>query len=667
MRIEGRNISDPDFGHTNIRNERGQFGTSSQANQLAGTIRAASGQGFSVSTNAPRISRMSSAVANNLGNNTMQIQKLLDESSKETRDEFKNLTSMLAKNMNATGKAQLKAVREIGAQIQKLKMTAGDKGDELDRALGASSALDESRGGGFTNSILRAFRADEGQGLFQGIAQSFKEPDRFFGTKGLASGFAAGKEKRLAVADAESSLKADALEQAAVAIANEKEGSDIDVERNQLLKDIRDGKSQAKATAGGQKEKGSGLDIENELDVERNKLLEKIAEQQEEMSGNLGSGGGLMTGLIGGLGGLLTAKLIPGIGSAMRAAVMTPFKMLSSGLGKLGKFLGIGADVAGEAGEAAARTIAREGAEEVAEATARTVAREGTEEVVEGTARATANTVARQTAGEIGEAGAREATETIALTAAKKPPVPESAILKALGKKATGLGLKQVPLLGAAAGGVFALGRLLQGDFAGAAAEAGGIFLPSVAGAPLDIGLMARDVYNAVYGTEDDPFPHDRDALTPESGYGENYGQIVDVVKNFFTGQNDALGEEPEIGTATADGSPLEVAETAPAGAGRRARRNRGPSTEPATALADMGGSVDASTVSAPLVPTGSAVENVTVLAAAGGGGGPAPVINNVTNNNNNSSSSSSTQVFNQPIRNSGSSLQRYNDKVFMG
>jgi hypothetical protein len=61
------------------------------------------------------------------------------------------------------------------------------------------------------------------------------------------------------------------------------------------------------------------------------------------------------------------------------------------------------------------------------------------------------------------------------------------------------------------------------------------------------------------------------------------------------------------------------------------------------------------------------AVDNVTTAASGSSGGGAAPIIQNITNNNNNSSNSNATNVFSSNVRNQGSSLNRYNDRVFMG
>lgn len=107
-----------------------------------------------------------------------------------------------------------------------------------------------------------------------------------------------------------------------------------------------------------------------------------------------------------------------------------------------------------------------------------------------------------------------------------------SSFLKNVGK----YGIKQVPLVGAAAGLGMAAWRLMKGDKAGAAAELAGVALVGpVGGVSIDAGLLARDMYNDAYGDPESDdmakrFPHDTDAATEGSGYGEKYKAIYDYV-----------------------------------------------------------------------------------------------------------------------------------------
>tara|TARA_B100000902_G_scaffold76505_1_gene81349 strand:+ start:16301 stop:18103 length:1803 start_codon:yes stop_codon:yes gene_type:complete len=121
----------------------------------------------------------------------------------------------------------------------------------------------------------------------------------------------------------------------------------------------------------------------------------------------------------------------------------------------------------------------------------------------------------------------------------KKPKLPKpdpKMMAKSFTKHVGKFGLKAIPIIGAGAGLGFAISRLFEGDFAGAGAEAAGMFVPSVAGSlTIDAGLLARDIYNDAFGTEEDPRPHDAHASLAAVGdfpaYKENYGMIMDFVQ----------------------------------------------------------------------------------------------------------------------------------------
>lgn len=106
--------------------------------------------------------------------------------------------------------------------------------------------------------------------------------------------------------------------------------------------------------------------------------------------------------------------------------------------------------------------------------------------------------------------------------------VPKKLAKSILARKAAKLATKAVPVLGALAGGWFALSNLFKGDYVGAAAEAGGILAPSLVGLPLDAGIMARETYNEIYGTEENPFPLEGDLISQPAVAG----QRMDELKN---------------------------------------------------------------------------------------------------------------------------------------
>tara|TARA_R110000737_G_scaffold349909_2_gene387351 strand:- start:1245 stop:2945 length:1701 start_codon:yes stop_codon:yes gene_type:complete len=139
--------------------------------------------------------------------------------------------------------------------------------------------------------------------------------------------------------------------------------------------------------------------------------------------------------------------------------------------------------------------------------------------------------------------------------------IPAARLAKAAVKGLATFGAKMVPAVGALAGAGMSIKRLLDGDMKGAMAEGAGIFLPSVAGMPLDIGLLARDMYNDIYGNpdakdKDERFPHDIDLKNQEtSGYLANYGQIKDYASEAIKRLIDGMSGDD----GTVDARPTEA------------------------------------------------------------------------------------------------------------
>lgn len=81
-------------------------------------------------------------------------------------------------------------------------------------------------------------------------------------------------------------------------------------------------------------------------------------------------------------------------------------------------------------------------------------------------------------------------------------------LAKSLGKTA----LKSIPLIGAAAGAIFAVGKLLDGDFVGAGLEAASGLAGPATAIPAFILSVSRDIYSSVYGVnpEEDPLFSER-------------------------------------------------------------------------------------------------------------------------------------------------------------
>ena len=124
-----------------------------------------------------------------------------------------------------------------------------------------------------------------------------------------------------------------------------------------------------------------------------------------------------------------------------------------------------------------------------------------------------------------------------------------------LGKNFTKMATKMVPGLGILTGLGFTAGRLWDGDFLGAAAEGAGVFLPSVSGAALDIGLMARDSYNDYYGTDDNPRPLKDDLVNNPVQAQARLDEITAMAKDMV------LGAEKQVQDFNAQEHKRQVAE----------------------------------------------------------------------------------------------------------
>jgi len=158
----------------------------------------------------------------------------------------------------------------------------------------------------------------------------------------------------------------------------------------------------------------------------------------------------------------------------------------------------------------------------------------------------------------VGIDGAKNA-KGAAKTALAKTGKLATSLMKNIGK----YGIKQIPLVGAAAGLGMAAWRLIKGDKAGAAAELAGVALVGpVGGVTIDAGLLARDMYNDVYGDPESDdmtkrFPHDTDAATEGSGYGEKFKAIKDYVTGKLKEMKENFGksemEKPTDARPTSD------------------------------------------------------------------------------------------------------------------
>jgi len=173
-------------------------------------------------------------------------------------------------------------------------------------------------------------------------------------------------------------------------------------------------------------------------------------------------------------------------------------------------------------------------------------------------------------------------------------------IAKGLGKTA----LKSIPLAGAAVGGLFAIGRLLQGDWVGAGIEAASGLAGPFTAVPALIASIARDIYQGVYGVQPEADP-EFNSRFPEvmSGVKEVAGEVMApqvVKKGSATGKKNEIPQQsvPAVSASPASGSAPAVPkaanpESAPAPAGSGAASGattNGGSSAPDAAPVTMAG-----------------------------------------------------------------------------
>ena len=142
LRVSGA-ITAEGFSGSRVRDteNKNRF-TRDGADFLSSAIRTASQPVKSSTTsNRAAISQTSGNIAKALGENTEAVQKILGEQD-NTRDEFVKLTKMLSASQQKTGEASVTAIKQLIKQIEKIKLSAGDRAGELSSNLNLSGTED---------------------------------------------------------------------------------------------------------------------------------------------------------------------------------------------------------------------------------------------------------------------------------------------------------------------------------------------------------------------------------------------------------------------------------------------------------------------------------------------------------------------------------------------
>ena len=122
IRIEGRNIADPNFGGANARDmETGRM-SKEAASFLSETIKKAIAPiDNTVKTNKVVIAQTASNMAKIIEQNTKEFQTIIQDSGEDTQQELVKLLSMMNDAQKKTGDASIAAMKDVVQQIENLK------------------------------------------------------------------------------------------------------------------------------------------------------------------------------------------------------------------------------------------------------------------------------------------------------------------------------------------------------------------------------------------------------------------------------------------------------------------------------------------------------------------------------------------------------------------
>lgn len=180
-------------------------------------------------------------------------------------------------------------------------------------------------------------------------------------------------------------------------------------------------------------------------------------------------------------------------------------------------------------------------------------------------------------------------------------------VTKAVGKTA----IKSIPIIGAAAGGLFAIGKLLQGDVVGAGLEAASGLGGPLTAIPAMVASLARDTYMGVFGIapEQDPFFSTKMGLVT--------GVLTALVSAALAKLTSSGEEKPAGQDATkAPEIPTEAPKIAPV----QATKEAAPAPSALSDSGGGGGGADAGSQAAAAAETSSAPAATPEPAGAGTG-----------------------------------------------
>lgn len=282
IRVEERNILDEGFDGTNVRDMSTGRMSKQGAEKLGQSVRAGMSRQSSADRNQSKVSSATAAISKKMGTNTLEIQKIIETQSDETRDEISKLIKMLAESQKLTGEKSAKAIKNIQKQTEIIKLTAGEQGKELVKTLGISDAKKElTSRGSLTKNF---FGVDQDAKGLDAVKQAF-DPSRLFGGAGF---FGMGNEKNKQKIAEREGLKD---------VQGNNQGDGLTSLNEVLVKkqDAATDKSSKGSSKNGA-DKFSGSDRKSE-DKKQTEFLKKILKELEKLNeknfGSASAGGGI--------------------------------------------------------------------------------------------------------------------------------------------------------------------------------------------------------------------------------------------------------------------------------------------------------------------------------------------------------------------------------------
>jgi hypothetical protein len=315
LKVSGRSISDPKFSGSNVRDtENNNRFSKSGSETLVNNIRKASSPALSkTNSNSNKVSIAGADMAKNLANNTEKVQQVINSQGEEVKENIKKLFSMMNASQKKTGDASVAAIKELILQVEKIRESAGDDGDDLVKTLGADKAQQTlAKSESVTGSIFRKhMKTDKGLGFKDSIKQAFTK-EKMFGLEPSAKSKIQEAEVKVG-----QEVAADGLEDASEKL--------IEVSTEETDKKTLENIGEKSSSKNAEEESSfnSGSDVESPA-ARQVELLEDILEELKEDNESSESG----TGMI--MGGL----------SLVAGAVTTGIATLGTGLVSLGASIG---------------------------------------------------------------------------------------------------------------------------------------------------------------------------------------------------------------------------------------------------------------------------------------------------------------------------------------